>query len=776
MHTIARIPASPPATPQRASSRTGGRWASALVVAGFAATCWTSTPALAGDILCQGLSEFITLRSGQVNGSPGLPGQLDSDVTCTSNPGQNCDTASLDIGFGLPFAAAASGPAATVITPVFVWTPNLPSDPAARWINWSAGPAPDTYGFPPHSVLYAHPFNISGSAILGATITLTWAVDDLLGDPVGDPAPIGAYVNGQPLPAIFGGNYGAETTVTTTIPASALAQGANTLYLYQRDLGCGGSGIIYNASIEVCFAAEVPACVEPPPNMLGWWPFDEPAGLVADDLTANSNNGNHQPAVGGPTPVPGIVSSALSFDGVNDRVVVPPTPTLDISCGAFSVDLWVNRPAPGPGVGLQTLVSHYISNGGWIFGLDASTGELVLVTEGNSLRCVATSTATVPVNTWTHVAVTVSGCCGPFQRQVTFYINGVAAGTFPSGCCNLTSLGGPASIAMGGAVWISDWFKGIMDEVEYFCRVLTPAEVAALHGAGSLGKCKASCHASWDRQLCLNFGFSTQVDATIVNNSTVGRTYQYVITENGGCPVTGVTYTPSSGTVFVGPGGSATVIFTATIPGPFSQGQGCYDVTFTNLSNQTTCTTTGSFISEICGIIVLPDPVVVGVGIDETANSAFRVIAGPGGADVPFQIVAMPSMGSGGTTGTDLSLNGLPPGVPVKGTLSLAPNEQAIIDVGLWFNTCGTIFTWTDVIFYGPTSDGTLGPISSIGVQMVEAQSCLGDLNDDGVVNGGDLGILLSNWGGSGPGDINGDGVIDGADLGILLGAWGPCP
>lgn len=49
-----------------------------------------------------------------------------------------------------------------------------------------------------------------------------------------------------------------------------------------------------------------------------------------------------------------------------------------------------------------------------------------------------------------------------------------------------------------------------------------------------------------------------------------------------------------------------------------------------------------------------------------------------------------------------------------------------------------------------------------------------GDLNGDGVVDGADLGILLSSWG---PcehcaADLNGDGVVDGADLGVLLSAW----
>ena len=58
-------------------------------------------------------------------------------------------------------------------------------------------------------------------------------------------------------------------------------------------------------------------------------------------------------------------------------------------------------------------------------------------------------------------------------------------------------------------------------------------------------------------------------------------------------------------------------------------------------------------------------------------------------------------------------------------------------------------------------------------------EPCLGDVDGNGVVNGGDLGLLLGDWGPCPKGcagDINGDGVVNGADLGLLLGAWGLCP
>ena len=50
-----------------------------------------------------------------------------------------------------------------------------------------------------------------------------------------------------------------------------------------------------------------------------------------------------------------------------------------------------------------------------------------------------------------------------------------------------------------------------------------------------------------------------------------------------------------------------------------------------------------------------------------------------------------------------------------------------------------------------------------------------GDLNDDGIVDGADLGLLLGAWGPclDCPADLNGDGNVDGADLGLLLGNWG---
>ena len=52
------------------------------------------------------------------------------------------------------------------------------------------------------------------------------------------------------------------------------------------------------------------------------------------------------------------------------------------------------------------------------------------------------------------------------------------------------------------------------------------------------------------------------------------------------------------------------------------------------------------------------------------------------------------------------------------------------------------------------------------------ANTIPGDLNGDGIVNGGDLATLLNGWGGPGVTDIDASGSTDAADLAILLNNW----
>jgi hypothetical protein len=57
-----------------------------------------------------------------------------------------------------------------------------------------------------------------------------------------------------------------------------------------------------------------------------------------------------------------------------------------------------------------------------------------------------------------------------------------------------------------------------------------------------------------------------------------------------------------------------------------------------------------------------------------------------------------------------------------------------------------------------------------------DSPACLGDIDENGVIDGSDLSQILGFWGQSGvPADLNVDGDVDGLDLAILLGGWGAC-
>lgn len=197
--------------------------------------------------------EVITLRSGQVAGSPGVAGQSDDIVTVNPNnpPGGPVSPSPFTPA---DFSAAATGAAATVINPHPAWTPGL-SDTLARWINWQADlqVAPDGslfgtgYGSP-GSALYAVPFNVTTPLATTATLSLELAVDDALGDwYVAGPNPDGLYVNGVTT-GYQGGNYATPTFHSQSIPVTT---GLNYLYFYQRDLGVLVSGLIFSATITV---------------------------------------------------------------------------------------------------------------------------------------------------------------------------------------------------------------------------------------------------------------------------------------------------------------------------------------------------------------------------------------------------------------------------------------------------------------------------------------------------------------------------------------------
>lgn len=95
-------------------------------------------------------------------------------------------------------------------------------------------------------------------------------------------------------------------------------------------------------------------------------------------------------------------------------------------------------------------------------------------------------------------------------------------------------------------------------------------------------------------------------------------------------------------------------------------------------------------------------------------------------------------------------------------------------DPDLVGNYTGHITKGADVNDNGTIVVQVVNKVGDIDVYSVAVlvRTSQADLDHNGVVNGEDLGLLLSQWGSVGSSDLSLDGVVNSADLGILLGEW----
>lgn len=115
---------------------------------------------------------------------------------------------------------------------------------------------------------------------------------------------------------------------------------------------------------------------------------------------------------------------------------------------------------------------------------------------------------------------------------------------------------------------------------------------------------------------------------------------------------------------------------------------------------------------------------------------------------------------------------GLRPDPSSNRSLSFAPDLHAEFEYARYVPVTVPL----DLIGLDLVSEATLELLLKFlgdNANLVEIPADAGDLDDDGDVDGGDLGLLLAAWGTPGPfADFNADGVVDGADLGQLLAQW----
>ena len=196
-----------------------------------------------------------------------------------------------------------------------------------------------------------------------------------------------------------------------------------------------------------------------PPGLVAAYSFSEATGLSVADRSGTGNGGT---VSGAAWTAAGKYGSALSFDGVNDWVTVADAASLDVV--RVTLEAWVRPTA----LGSWRTVLLKERPGGLVYGLYGSQGggmALGQVDIGGERNALGSA---LPLNTWTHLAVTYDG------SVLRLYVNGAASGTAVVAGTIPASTG---VLRIGGnGVW-SEWFAGQIDEVRVYNRALSQAEI-----------------------------------------------------------------------------------------------------------------------------------------------------------------------------------------------------------------------------------------------------------------------------------------------------------
>jgi chitodextrinase len=243
--------------------------------------------------------------------------------------------------------------------------------------------------------------------------------------------------------------------VGTSFVDSGLAAGTYYYVVQAEDAAGNLSGPSNQASAVVS--------APPPPSagLVAAYSFNEGSGVSVADASGSGNVGTVSNAswVAG-----GKYGAALSFNGSSSLVTVSDSSSLRLS-GGMTLEAWVNPSALGSS---WRDVLFKEQPGDMVYSLYAHDGvrplgQVFIGGEKNVL-----GTAGLPLNGWTHLAVTYDGA------SLRLYVNGALAQTAPlSG----TIAGSTGVLHIGGnSVW-GEYFQGLIDEVRVYNRALSQADI-----------------------------------------------------------------------------------------------------------------------------------------------------------------------------------------------------------------------------------------------------------------------------------------------------------
>lgn len=270
------------------------------------------------------------------------------------------------------------------------------------------------------------------------------------------------------------------------------------------------------------------------PSLMGWWRFDETLGTVAAD---SSIQGNHGAVRGTPRWVTGQIEGALYLAGSQQYVDLPIGPVIE-SLTDCTIALWVNWTG-------YSLVDDWQR----IFDIGSGTAVNMFLTPsvaaGGPLRF---AIRTAPIGSedqitsaahldsgWHHVAVTIHSA----GTTIVVYVDGEVAAASATVRNKLSDLGRTTNNWLGRSQYDDPYFRGYLDDLYIFNRVLSTDELRVL-AAGGLGRGLASRPVPADRETevlrDVVLGWTPGVSASR-HNVYLGDTFDEVSSAGAGSPL-----------------------------------------------------------------------------------------------------------------------------------------------------------------------------------------------------------------------------------------------
>lgn len=226
-------------------------------------------------------------------------------------------------------------------------------------------------------------------------------------------------------------------------------------------------------------------------GLVAYWPLDDgvedpSTTSIADQiglspLTLTSPEPANAWLTGDTVPTAG----GVRVNGVDDYIVIPNTPALDIPGDTMSLSMWVSLDQLPSEIESGFAAIYDSSNDAYVFYLDRNNGELRFKVTATGAARPGIPEAELTTGEWMHITGVYDGPTG----EARIYKNGVLMSTV-GGVSGIVRAGQLAGIGRQGDEE-ANYFSGGVDDVAVWKRILLPDEIMDLaNGASILGATK----------------------------------------------------------------------------------------------------------------------------------------------------------------------------------------------------------------------------------------------------------------------------------------------